>query len=89
MQQKPPSPAQDLHPSSTPTTTLLCPGLLADTYETITTYLARTSTAGGGAPLRKIITLSLFPELDNNSFTWASLTLKQQHMVLQREELQY
>ncbi|KAK7691172.1 hypothetical protein QCA50_006275 [Cerrena zonata] len=86
---EPPSPAQDLRPSSTPTTTLLCPGLLADTYETITTYLARTSTAGGGAPSRKIIALSLFPELDNNSFTWASLTLKQQHMVLRREELQY
>lgn len=67
----------DAHARSYP-----CPGLSADTHESIASYLARTSTAGGGAPTRKAIALSLFPKLDQESFTWPSLTLKQQRMVL-------
>lgn len=78
-----------LRVSEASTSSYPCPGLSAAAHDNITSYLARTSSAGGGAPTRKSIALSLFPKLDAESYSWPSLTLTQQRMVLRREELQY
>lgn len=66
-----------------------CPGLTRESSSYIDAYLSRSSAPGGGAPARRTLAFQLFPDLNPTNFCWSDLSLRQQKMVLRREEVEY